>query len=37
MELTSIDGKRVHIRLNRVVSQRSATDIMKLLSQEDKL
>lgn len=37
MELKSLDGKRVHIRLNRVVSQTTATNIMALLNQEDAL
>lgn len=37
MEMKSLDGKRVHIRLNRVVTQKTATAIMGLLSQEDKL
>jgi transcriptional regulator with XRE-family HTH domain len=34
MEMTSIDGNRVSIRLNRVVSQRTASAIMGLLAQE---
>lgn len=37
MEMHSIDGLRVSIRLNRVVSQRVATKIMELLGSEDKL
>jgi transcriptional regulator with XRE-family HTH domain len=37
MEMKSLDGKRVAIRLNRVVSQKTATAIMGLLNQEDKL
>lgn len=36
-EMKSLDGKRVHIRLNRVVTQKSATEIMAVLSREDKL
>ena len=35
MEMKSIDGVRVAIRLNRVVSQKTATAIMTLLMQED--
>lgn len=37
MEMTSIDGKRVAIRLNRVVSSKTAGEIMNLLAKEDKL
>lgn len=37
MEMKSLDGKRVAIRLNRVVSQKTATAIMTLLSAEDKV
>lgn len=37
MEMKSIDGKRVAIRLNRVVSTKTASKIMELLGTEDKL
>lgn len=36
-EMRSVDGKRVHIRLNRVVTQKSATEIMAILDKEDRL
>lgn len=35
MEMKSLDGHRVAIRLNRVVSAKTATAIMTLLMQED--
>jgi hypothetical protein len=35
MEIKSLDGQRVHIRLNRVVSATTAANIMQLLNQED--
>jgi transcriptional regulator with XRE-family HTH domain len=37
MEMKSMEGNRVAIRLNRVVSSKTATDIMNLLAKEDKL
>lgn len=37
MEMKSLDGQRVAIRLNRVVSQKTALAIMTLLAEEDAL
>jgi len=37
MEMKSLDGQRVAIRLNRVVSQQTALAIMTLLAKEDSL
>ena len=37
MEMKSLDGNRVSIRLNRIVSQQTALAIMTLLAKEDAL